>query len=101
MVEGAYLAVARFRKPHGLKGEALLFPLTDEPQEVFVPGQVLVPVDDDGKPTGAELTIQHARPHQRQWLVAFEGIDDRTTLEQWSAVVLGAMLLEFAPDRSD
>ena len=32
-MEAAYLAVARFRKPHGLKGEAVCWVLTDEPEQ--------------------------------------------------------------------
>ena len=89
-MEAAYLAVARFRKPHGLKGEVVVFPLTDEPDHVFVPGRVLLPVDDDGHPTGPELVIHHARPYQRHWLISFEGITDRTVLERWSSITLGA-----------
>ncbi len=59
-MEAVYLAVARFRKPHGLKGEALIYPLTDEPDAVFVPGRVLVPVDEEGRPMGLEVVIHKA-----------------------------------------
>jgi 16S rRNA processing protein RimM len=101
MAEAAYLAVARFRKPHGLKGDALVYPLTDEPDEVFVPGRVLVPVDDEGKPCGDEVVIRRARRYQRQWLLAFEGIG-RTKLEAWDAVALGAAQSELrAPDEGE
>ena len=88
----SYLAVAKFRKPHGLKGEALVYPLTDEPDEVFVAGRVLVPVDDEGRATASELVIHHARAYQRCWLLGFEGITDRSALEErgWSAVTFGA-----------
>ena len=91
-MEASYLAVAKFRKPHGLKGEALVYPLTDEPDEVFVAGRVLVPVDDEGRATGSELVIHHARAYQRCWLLGFEGITDRSAFEggAWSAVTLGA-----------
>jgi len=89
-VEDSYLAVAKFRKPHGLKGEALVYPLTDEPDEVFVEGRVLVPVDDEGRATGSELVIHRARAYQRCWLLSFEGITDRSGFEGWSAVTLGA-----------
>ena len=34
-----YLAVGRLRKPHGLKGEFAIFPLTAEPDLVFAPGE--------------------------------------------------------------
>jgi len=95
--EAGYLGVARFRKPHGLKGEALIFPLTDEPEVVFVPGRTLVPVDEAGTPVGEPLVIFSARPHQRQWLLAFEGIKDRTTLESWGERILGAAAQELSP----
>ena len=96
-MEAVYLGVARFLKPHGLKGEAVVFPLTDEPQEVFVKGRVLVPVDDDGIPLGEELVINHARPFQRRWLLLFEGISDRTVLETWPQFMLGARSNELKP----
>lgn len=91
-MEASYLAVAKFRKPHGLKGEALVYPLTDEPDEVFVAGRVLVPLDDEGHAAGSELVIHHARAYQRSWLLGFEGITDRSAFEGggWSAVTLGA-----------
>lgn len=97
MTEAVYLAVARFRKPHGLKGEALIYPLTDEPNAVFVPGRVLVPVDEEGRPTGVEVVIQKARSYQRHWLVSFEGITERGVLESWGSVMLGAVQSELSP----
>ena len=102
MEEATYLAVARFRKPHGLKGEAVVFPLTDEPDAVFVPGRVLVPVDDEGRPTGVEVVIHKARSYQRHWLISFEGITDRMVLESWRGVTLGADRSELrAPDEGE
>lgn len=93
-MEAAYLAVARFRKPHGLKGDALVFPLTDEPEEVFTVGRVLTPLDDGGKVVGPQLVISHARRYQRHWLLSFEGIDDRGVLEGWPYKILGALQAE-------
>jgi 16S rRNA processing protein RimM len=90
-MEAAYLAVARFRKPHGLKGDAIVFPLTDEPEEVFTAGRVLTPLDDDGKIAGPQVVISHARRYQRHWLLSFEGIDDRGVLENWPYKILGAV----------
>ncbi len=101
-MEAAYLAVARFRKPHGLKGEALVFPLTDEPDEVFTPGRVLVPVDESGHPEGDELVLERARPFQRRWLLSFQGITDRGVLEGWPQRLLGARRDELrAPERGE
>jgi len=87
--EAGYLAVARFAKPHGLKGEAVLFVLTAQAEEILVPGQVLTPLDGAGRPGGVPLTVERARPYHRRWLVKFEGIDERTPLESWPQVTLG------------
>jgi len=76
-----YRAVARFAKPHGLKGEAIVFVLTDQPETVLVPGQALTPVDADGSPVAPPLTVERARAYHRRWLVKFAGIDERTPLE--------------------
>jgi 16S rRNA processing protein RimM len=89
MAEAGYLAVARFAKPHGLKGEAIVFVLTGPAEEILVPGRVLTPLDGAGRPAGAPLTVERARPYHRRWLVKFDGIDERTPLESWPQVTLG------------
>jgi len=93
-VEARYQAVARFAKPHGLKGEAIVYVLTDAPDDVFVEGRQLMPVDDAGRAVGAPLTIERARAYHRRWLIKFQGVDHRTPLESWGPVVLG-----IEPDR--
>lgn len=96
-MEAAYLAVARFRKPHGLKGEALVWVLTDEPDDVFVAGRRLTPVDEVGTPVGEPLEIERARPFHRSWLIKFRAVTDRGVLEQWDRVLLGVPETELAP----
>ena len=100
-MEAAHLVVARFLKPHGLKGEAVVLPLTDEPEEVFVPGRVLCPVDADGNPVGDPLVIARARPFHRRWLLLFEGLESRAELEQWPQRYLGARASELRPPNDD
>lgn len=95
--EAGYLAVARFQKPHGLKGELVVFPLTDEPEAVFVPGRELVPVDAAGRAVGAAVVIERARAYHRRWLVKFRDLDDRTALERWDADLLGTAREALAP----
>jgi 16S rRNA processing protein RimM len=87
--EAGYLAVARFSKPHGLKGEALVFVLTDQPEQVFVSGRVLMPLDAAGRPAGRGWTIERARSYHRRWLIKFAGLDDRTPLERWGPIAFG------------
>lgn len=89
MAAARYQLVARYAKPHGLKGEAIVFVLTRQAEEVFVPGRELVPVDDEGQAVAPPVTIERARPYHRRWLLKFQGIDDRTTLERWPQRALG------------
>lgn len=97
----AYLAVAIFRKPHGLKGEVVVTPLTDEPQEVFVVGRRLVRLDADGKPGEDEYVISRTRPFHRKWLLQFEGIDARDDLQTLSQAILGVARDELRKPEND
>lgn len=97
----AYLVVARFLKPHGLHGEALVLPLTDSPDRAFAPGNVLVPVTESGTPSGGELVIARSRPYQRRWLINFEGIAERGALEGWQQMYLGAPEETLEPPADD
>lgn len=98
---GAYLAVARVRKPHGLKGEVVAWVLTDEPERVLAAGRQLVPVDETGTAIGAPLVIERSRPYHRQWLLKFEAVEDRTTLESWRQRLLGMPQEELQPPGDD
>jgi len=87
-MEAGYRLVARFSKPHGLKGEAIVHVLTAQPERVFAPGAVLTPIDGSGRPTGPSLTIERARAYHRRWLLKFREIAARTPLESWRLVGL-------------
>ena len=76
-----FLVVGLLKKPHGIKGEALIYPVTDEPEAVFRVGRILAVVDREGLPTGQELVIARVRPFHRAWLLHFEGFEDRTPVE--------------------
>ena len=93
----AYLAVARFRKPHGLKGEAVVWVLTDYPDEVLVTGRLLTPVNEKGTPVGEPLEIERARPFHRMWLIKFKEVVDRGELEKWDQMLLGVPQDELTP----
>jgi 16S rRNA processing protein RimM len=89
--EGArYLAVGRLRKPHGLKGEFTVFPLTDEPATVFAPGRRLVRLGLDGTVVGDPLEVERSRPYHREWLVKFLGMESRDDLDPFRGQFLGA-----------
>jgi len=100
-VEAAYLAVARFRKAHGLKGDALFWVLTDEPEKVFTVGRKLTPIDDDGNPVGDPLEVERQRSYHRHWLLKFREVAERGTLEEWDQVLLGVPAEELTPPRDD
>lgn len=85
-----HLVVGRLRKPHGLKGECAVFPITDEPEAVFAPGQSVWVMDLEGAMIAGPLTIERSRPFHRQWLVAFRGHDSRSAVEAWTDVLLAA-----------
>ncbi len=97
MATPPFLAVARYAKPHGLKGEAVVYVLTDNPDEVFVADRVLTPIDESGEATGRGYTIERARAYHRRWLVRFAGVTDRTGLDPLVGVMLGVPVDELAP----
>lgn len=85
-----YLAVGRLRKPHGLKGEFAVYPLTSRPAEVFGPGRRLVRLKLDGSVVGEPVEVERSRQFHREWLVKFRGLDSRGDVEQWRGQFLGA-----------
>ncbi|MBI3982786.1 MAG: 16S rRNA processing protein RimM [Gemmatimonadetes bacterium] len=100
-MEATHLVVARFRKPHGTNGAALVLAMTDEPEAVFAPGRRLWQVDGDGQPQGEPLVVHRGRAFKDGWLIEFEGLASRTVLEARNLEWIGAPrdeLREPAPD---
>ena len=95
------LAVARLRRPHGLKGEVTILPLTDEPAVVFVPGRALWVLDLAGQVVGGPLAIERSRPYHREWLVKFHGVESRDALEPWRGRFLGLPAEDLSPPAGD
>lgn len=80
----AWLAVGHINKPHGIKGEMFVWPLTDHPEGTFAPGVVVHPAEPSGRapdPDATPLTIDTVRPYRRGFLVRFEGTTDRDGAE--------------------
>ncbi|MGB7211099.1 MAG: ribosome maturation factor RimM [Gemmatimonadales bacterium] len=97
MTGGArHLVVGRLQKPHGLKGEYSVFPLTDQPDDVFAVGRKLERWDLGGTALG-EVEIERAKGYHREWLVKFRGVADRVALDQWRGQFLAAAAEELAP----
>ncbi len=77
-----HLVVGLLKKPHGVKGDALIFPVTDEPESVFAVGRRLVVMDREGRATGREVVIERSRAYHRAWLLHFAGIEVREGLDE-------------------
>jgi 16S rRNA processing protein RimM len=77
-------------RAHGLRGEIAVTLSSNQPRRL-APGSTVYTPD-------RELTIVASREHQSRWLVKFEGIDDRTTVETLLGVRLYAEALEAAPE---
>jgi 16S rRNA processing protein RimM len=73
--------VGRIGRPQGIKGEVTVEVRTDDPDERFAPGAVLL------TETGT-LTVEAARDHSGKLVVRFEGTADRTAAELLRGTVL-------------
>lgn len=72
------LLIGRVIKSHGIKGELVVEPTTDEPEIRYAVGEVL-----HGKQGKKEhtLTVKSVRVHKGRLLIFFKGIHDRTTAD--------------------
>jgi len=79
------IIVGRVRKAHGIRGDLVVEPLTDEPDAVFAPGRRVFAgtASGDRAKDGRELNIAIASPFKGGFIVHFTGIDDRTVAETW------------------
>ena len=84
------LEVGRISRAHGLRGEVVVDPITDQAGR-FVAGATF---DTDRGP----MVIAACRPFQRRWLVTFEGCATREQAEAVRGVVLRAEPLDGAED---
>lgn len=97
MSQPTHLAVGLLKKPHGVKGDVLVYPLTDAPELVFTAGRILALLDREGRPVGSEAVVVRARAYHRSWLVHFEGMDNREALEAVRERYLGIAVGEARP----
>ena len=80
------LEVGRISRAHGIRGEVLVVLVTNRVERV-APGAVLH--------AGArELAVLASRPHQNGWIVAFDGVLDRSAAEALRGVVVAAEPLD-------
>jgi 16S rRNA processing protein RimM len=96
-----HVVVGRLRKPHGLKGDCTLFPLTDDPATIFAPGREVWVVNLEGETVAGPLTVERSRSYHREWLVKFAGVESREALEPFRANFLGVPFDRLAPLADD
>lgn len=68
------LTVGQIVRPHGIRGEVIVDPRTDEPELRFREGSVLIA-------GSSRLTITSVRPHLGRYLIFFEEIPDRNAAD--------------------
>ncbi len=95
------LVVGRLRKPHGLKGDCTLFPLTGEPDAVFAPGRAVWLVRLEGEVVAGPLEIERSRSYHREWLIKFVGADGRDALDPWRGLLVAVPEAELKPPEGD
>ncbi len=97
MADARHLVVGRLRKPHGLKGDCTLYPLTGEPETVLAQGRSVWLVGLDGETVAGPLVIERSRAYHRQWLVKFEGVEGRDAFEPWRGLFLAVPSDQLTP----
>lgn len=82
MSEEFYL-VGRVRRAHGIRGELVVEPFTDEPDAVFASGRRVFVGTAAGVPLAPsrELTVVRSSPFKGGFIIAFEGLADRNAAE--------------------
>jgi len=88
--EARHLVVGRLRKPHGLKGDCAVFPLTDDPAAVFAPGREVWLKNLAGDVVAGPLLVERSRSYHREWLVAFREHLRIEAVEPWRGHFLTA-----------
>jgi 16S rRNA processing protein RimM len=85
-----HLVVGHITKPHGTQGELFVFPLTDNPEAVFAPGQSLLLGDGEGALAGdaPSVVVETVRAFKRGFLVRFEGVAGREAAEALARLYL-------------
>lgn len=87
----SHLVVGHLNKPHGMKGEIFVWPLTDHPGSHFAPGAVHFPGDGEAREPAElrpPLEIESVRPYRKGFLAKFAGVDDREGAEHLRGLYL-------------
>ena len=77
--------MGRVRKAHGIRGDLVVEPITDEPDAVFASGRRVFAgtVTGDSAKDGMALHIERASSFKGGFIVHFAEITDRTLADTW------------------
>jgi len=77
--------VGRVRKAHGIRGDLVVEPISDEPDAIFAPGRRVLAgtASGDRAKDGLELHITSATPFKGGFILHVEEINDRTIADTW------------------
>lgn len=76
-----YVIVGRVRNVHGLKGELVIEPHTDEPDVIFAPGRRVFIGTVRGKVQPEPHEMQSVRPFKGGFIIKLSGVDERNDAE--------------------
>jgi 16S rRNA processing protein RimM len=94
----APIIVGKIRKAHGVRGDLVVEPLTDDPASIFSAGRRLIAgtAAGDPSPDGAAVHIASVNPFKGGFIVSFAEISDRDVAETWRGRYLLAPADELA-----
>jgi 16S rRNA processing protein RimM len=95
--------VGRIRKAHGIRGDLVVEPITDEPDAVFAPGRRVFAgtAAGDRAKDGRELHIQSAHPFKGGFIVHFAEFENREIADTWRERYLLLPAEELTPIADD
>jgi 16S rRNA processing protein RimM len=79
------IIVGRVRKSHGIRGDVVVEPITDDPDAIFASGRRLFAgtVSGDLAKGASELHVESANPFKGGYIVHFAEILDRNAADTW------------------
>ena len=92
-----HVVVGSVVRAHGIRGEVVVYVTTDEPEDRFVAGSVLVTDPAAAGPLTIETIRTHTSSGTDRLLIGFDGVTDRDTAERLRGVKLLVDAGEIAP----